>query len=115
MHTLVPHDHKGDYYAQNSQSVFSEAASVVDYIRIAFLIDLGEGHLDTFEQGANFDFNTEFQIESCSKPTPISNLIPESIISQSLNVDNNQYSNNVPIVRQYFLSHIDFRGPPSNA
>jgi hypothetical protein len=111
---MVPHNHIGDSFDQSSKTTFSEAESIIDYIKIAFLVDLGDGHLDSFEQGEKYDFNSEFQIETSSKTLPISYFIPESIISQNLILNNNQYTNCVPFLRQYFLSHIDFRGPPFN-
>lgn len=112
MHSTIPHKHSNELGDYDQSAAFAEADGLIDYVKLLFLTDLGEGHMETFEQGENFDFDTEYQIESSPK---IAHFFAE--VSTSSHIDNSliyqsNYTDDVPIVRRYFLEHIDFRGPP---
>ena len=113
MHSIIPHQHSNELIDYDQSEAFAEADGLIDYVKLLFLTDLGEGHMENFEQGENYDLVYEFQVEShftiiyfCSEfSSP--NHIDNNLVNTSI------YENDVPITKQYFLSHIDFRGPPT--
>ena len=48
LHTLVLHSHKGEVVSQDEIN-FELADSFTDWVKVLFLVDQGEGHLDNFE------------------------------------------------------------------
>ncbi len=115
MHSVVPHQHIDDLGDFDQGEAFEKAGGLLDYVKLLFLTDLGEGHMESFDQGEQFDFASEFQVEFNPEITPFSiTLSPTNFVSIPSQVQTN-YTDGVPILRQYFLSHIEFRGPPVQA
>jgi hypothetical protein len=77
-----------------------------------FLSDLGEGHMETFDQSRDMDLNVNFHFDF----TPNIAFISKKHFFQDS--DNNSfactlnYDDQIPIIRRFFLANIDFRGPP---
>jgi len=93
----------------------SNADGLLDYIQVLFLTDLGEGHMESFDQGEQFDFDTSINLESNVTAIPFIQYIPDSKPVIQQHHDQANYLDHVPILRRYVLSHIDFRGPPVQA
>ena len=115
MHSTIPHQHSNELSDYDHSKAYTEADGLIDYVKLLFITDLGEGHMETFDQGNEFDLNVDFLVGFCSEIS----LMP--ITASFLTLKNNRQlceSNSiddVAIVSQYFLSHIDFRGPPAIA
>lgn len=112
MHSIIPHQHANDVEDIDQSQSFEEADSFLDYVKLLFLTDLGEGHMETFDQGEQFDFASEFQMATSPEVYPFACLATLDDLSCTEYHDLNKYRDDIPIIRQYFLSHIDFRGPP---
>ncbi len=109
----MPHTHSNELSDYDQSEAFEEADGLIDYVKLLFLTDLGEGHMESFEQGNSFDFDSEFQLETSPQTTVFSAVLPiTNQVDSHLRYKVN-YTDGVPIIRQYFLSHIDFRGPPT--
>jgi len=54
----------------DKSTAFEEADGILDYVKLMFLTDLGDGHMESFDQGEQFDFDSEFQLVSHTDATP---------------------------------------------
>ena len=64
LHTLVLHSHKGEVTSQDEIN-FEIADSFTDWVKVLFLVDQGEGHLDYFESAdGSIDMSTLFIISA---------------------------------------------------
>ena len=113
LHSIIPHQHYAELDNKTKNEVYAEAEGIIDYIKLMFLSDLGEGHMETFDQGKGIDLNLDFQYEL----VPDISVLIDRVLLWNYDNDNFNiiqiYVDDVPITRQYFLSHIDFRGPPN--
>ena len=112
MHGTIPHQHSNELSDYDQSKTFAEADGLIDYVKLLFLTDLGECHMETFAQGNNFDFDTEFQLEQSPDLTQFTT---DFIVTNHLHnhlIYKLNYTDDVPIIREYFLSNINFRGPP---
>ena len=48
LHTVIPHYHSGDMLVTEEQPSFETSNSILDYVKVMFLSDLGDGHMDHF-------------------------------------------------------------------
>ena len=64
LHTLVLHSHKGEVISQDETN-FELANSFADWVKVLFLVDQGEGHLDYFESAdGSMDMSKVFIVSS---------------------------------------------------
>lgn len=110
LHTLVPHQHESDLYINEKEEIL-DSNSVIDIIKIAFLNDLGIGHLDNFESSQSDlsfdDVNTspDYSFQSVSEF--------EIQISYRIEIKND-ICKDVIIPNQSLLQEkIKLRGPPA--
>jgi hypothetical protein len=112
LHSIIPHQHSSDLDNSATNEAYADADGLVDYIKLMFLTDLGEGHMETYDQGKGIDLNVDFHVEF----TPDFAILIDKLTIKSLSNNNFASSINhtydIPILRRYFLSNIDFRGPP---
>ena len=112
LHSVIPHKHANELGNTTENEVYSEADGIVDYIKLMFLTDLGEGHMEVFDQSRDVDLNVDFQFDF----TPNVAVFTDKLCFNNLDKDNfvyiTNYNDQPPIIRRYFLSNIDFRGPP---
>lgn len=113
MHSTIPHQHSNELSDYDQSKTFAEADGLIDYVKLLFLTDLGECHMETFDQGEQFDFASEFQVESIVNILPLPHDISSTQQIHNQLIRKINYRDQVPIVRHYFLSHINFRGPPT--
>ena len=112
MHTFIPHRHF-DELSNTEKQELENPDSFLDYVKIMFLTDLGEGHMETFDQGEKYDFDTEAQIDHVQKDFPRLDFIHFSDKPLIELETASSYLDDVPILRRLPDAHIDFRGPPS--
>jgi len=108
---VVPHSHRGDVSYSNEAVNFESADSFLDIVKIAFLVDLGEGHMDNYHSSDGLaDYSFDFTIDLFQQ-------IPNCLLS-TIELDD------VVIEKQIFFResmhppriHLDtytLRGPPS--
>ena len=113
LHSIIPHQHANEVGSFDESKAFINADGLLDFVQLFFLTDLGEGHMETFDQGEQFDFGSMFQIESSSVIIPFSSVVSSTNFVNVQLPSQRHYLDGVPILRHYFLSNIDFRGPPS--
>lgn len=107
----MPHKHYDELDEYEKQATFSDAEHLIDYIELLFLTDLGEGHMECFEQSKDFDFDYNIQFESNPAPPPSIHMVA----FQNQKVSNTQEPyliDNVPIIRRDYFRKNTFRGPP---
>lgn len=108
LHTLVPHNHHGEV-ATNDMVSYTNADSVLDWVKIMFLVDQGEGHLDHFENG-NDNLNvSHFTVVYTPLGLHTSKLIP--LDGKSVNRENTFIISSAP-PDSYLKKVIGLRGPP---
>ena len=77
-----------------------------------FLTDLGEGHMETFEQVEGLDFESNIQSDFVQFDFPGMFGFHLSINPTVEYHFNANYKVNKPFLRRYPDEYIDFRGPP---
>ena len=111
LHTFIPHQHIEEL-SEFEKKELENPDSFIDYVKIMFLTDLGEGHMESFDQVENYDFNSEYQ--DYSMPMEF----PQTFLFYSINpatiepLNSCTYLDDIPILRRCPDEHIDFRGPP---
>jgi len=110
MHSILPHEHHDELSSTNHDFLHESADSFLDYVKLIFHHDMGEGHLEHFDCGNN-DFNVEAPVI-----TALFN-IPEITIWSSLllpDLDSKPFltfDDPLPDIR--YQQHFSLRGPPS--
>jgi hypothetical protein len=113
LHSIIPHKHLNDLDNGARSETYAEADGVVDYIKLMFLTDLGEGHMETFDQGKEINLNVDFQFDFTPDIAVLANKLSFVSLSNDNYTKRTNCTYNVPILRRDFLSNIDFRGPPT--
>ena len=112
LHSIIPHKHTNELGDTTKDDIYSEADGIVDYIKLMFLTDLGEGHMETFDQGKDIDLNVDFQFDITPNVAFIGPKIAFQVLDNNNFAYNANYNDGIPIISRYFLSNINFRGPP---
>lgn len=112
MHSILPHQHHEEIGSTEHTEEHAEANDFLDYVFLMFHVDLGEGHMENFESGVEYDLSVEYNV----------NVFPDLITHQYYplllpEVDDSQSSKilvyEVPIVNRYVSNNLNLRGPPS--
>lgn len=115
LHSFIPHQHANELGSWDETKAIEDADGLIDYVRFLFLTDLGEGHMETFDQEKEFALEFKYPMNSVSSVA----MIPDQVSPLSFNKEESSYISNyegrIPIIRQYLLSHVEFRGPPKTA
>ena len=113
LHGIIPHKHANELDNRAKNEAYAEADGIVDYIKLMFLTDLGEGHMETFDQGKEINLKVDFQFDFTPDIAVLINKLSFASISNDNYTNRTNFTDNIPILRRDFLSCIDFRGPPS--
>lgn len=111
MHSLLPHQHHDELDIIEHSEERAQAEGMVDYLQLLFHTDLGDGHMENFESGRGFDFDTEYTVNLFPDLVTYSYypILQKPAIQQSGTC---YYDHDVPIVKKDVIAHLDFRGPP---
>jgi hypothetical protein len=112
LHSLLPHQHFDELDSEEHKEEHAQADGLIDYLQLIFHTDLGDGHMESFEDGKGFDFDVDFTINLI----PV--LVAHSYYPLLQNPSNHQsivsyYDHDIPILKKDVIAHLDFRGPPS--
>lgn len=107
----MPHQHIEEL-TDFEKTELENPDSFVDYVKIMFLTDLGEGHMESFDQGENFDLNSQLHFETHSLDFPFIAFISASAKPDVACSMTSGVPDDIPFLRRFPDEHIDFRGPP---
>ncbi len=107
MHSILPHEHHSELDENQHIEAHETANSLIDYIKLAFHIDLGQDHLESYkvtqQEVLAFDLisypTLDFSFHITSTEIQSQKFIPLT--------DNFQST--------YFSQHLRLRGPPQKA
>lgn len=103
LHSLLPHDHHDELDDLQHYEQRASAESLVDYIKLAFHIDLGEDHLEDFQGSKQLDF-------SITPIDPVNVILPKPEI---LMIRDQYHEEGAVVISRASVAAIPFRGPPS--
>jgi hypothetical protein len=114
LHSFIPHKHYDELKDYEQKATLAEARGVIDFMQMVFLTDLGEGHMETFDQCDNIELKANFSTETDidDQVTTFAFVLTSSDYQHYPLYFRPNYTEDVPIFKEYFLSHVDFRGPP---
>jgi len=113
LHSVLPHQHHDDLNDSEHKEAHAEADDLIDYLKLVFHTDLGDGHMENFDQGKGYDLDLDTSFDSNPDIAAVACVQPFlNNISNSIHFQNT-IPHDVPILRQYFLSNTNFRGPPA--
>lgn len=106
MHTVLPHEHHSELDEVEHVEQHETATGFLDFIKLAFHMDQGEGHLEKYQpSGASFLFTAILAEELTLEFQPV--LFYQSDFTSSIEEE---------ILQSRFLSsQLRFRGPPNQA
>ena len=112
MHAFVPHQHLEENYDHEHLEKHNSQIDILDCLRLAFHVDMGEGHLEFFNSGSRPDFvlDTGNKIVPPSKTFSIAFYFPPTI----KNIQASTFHG--PTVFHYTnenQKHFRLRGPPA--
>ena len=109
---MLPHQHHDELETDEQTEEHAQADGLIDYLQLIFHTDLGDGHMERFENGRGFDFDVEFTV----------NLFPELVahsyypLFQKPAIHQSKvsfFTHDIPILKKDVIAHLNFRGPPS--
>lgn len=107
LHTVLPHEHHSELKATEHEVQHETAHSLLDFLKLAFHMDQGEGHLEDYKTSSTVYFHFDAVVSAVIVPSF------EPVLSYSLSTP--QYTTQTKIPPRYFCSSLRFRGPPQLA
>lgn len=109
LHTLIPHYHAGDSYISEDLPSFETSETFLDYVKVMFLTDLGEGHMDHFSSD---DGPVDILLDFDFMQSPILTGAVVNILSPKSEVYTNEvyYTSSDP--PEHYRTQYYLRGPP---
>ncbi|MFT4739085.1 MAG: hypothetical protein ACI8QD_000453 [Cyclobacteriaceae bacterium] len=104
MHSVLPHHHHGDLNENQNVNAHETASSLLDFVKLAFHVDLGQDHLESYNV-AQYE-QVSFDILSVA----INDFLFEASITEISFPKRFPFQENL---HARFLSHhLSVRGPP---
>ncbi|MBT8232020.1 MAG: hypothetical protein HKN51_16750 [Saprospiraceae bacterium] len=112
LHSLLPHVHESDHDHYSHELEHTAPESFLDFLEEMFHMDMGEGHLENFEQGSQLDFDL---VNILNEVSPDLNVEINSfrLNVEGQNIQTTEYRDKVPILQRPFSTEHILRGPPS--
>ncbi|MFT7034426.1 MAG: hypothetical protein ACJA2S_002940 [Cyclobacteriaceae bacterium] len=107
LHTVLPHEHHSELKATEHEVQHETANSLLDFLKLAFHMDQGEGHLEDYQASNTIHFNLDAVVSWLVVPS----FVP--VLSYTLSTPHYTAQNEIP--PRYFSSALRFRGPPKLA
>ena len=104
LHTVLPHEHHSELKSTEHEVQLETAISLLDFIKLAFHMDQGEGHLEDYQASSTVHFNLDAVMSALVVPSF------EPVLNYSLSTPRYTAQNEIP--PRYFSSSLRFRGPP---
>jgi hypothetical protein len=116
LHSVLPHQHHSDLEQTEHSQTHRQADGLMDFIKLIFHQDMGEGHMENFEQGQSLDISLSFTIDDSQNLDQFKDY-HSSILSIYFNESDRSYLyyDDIPILKRYVIEHLDLRGPPISA
>ena len=113
LHTLVLHSHKGEIVSQDEHN-FEIADSFTDWVKVLFLVDQGEGHLDNFESAdGSIDMSAVLTVSSIDIEKFV--FISTELFTDIEHKDPILIGNSLDPPDSHLIKVTALRGPPSSA
>lgn len=109
---MLPHAHHDELSDDDHELVHQSADSILDYIKLIFHTDMGEGHLENFESGQGFDFDHI----SAVAISPIVGVVTDHVLMVSGEhsfIASEFYLKDDPFPDPHNYTSFSLRGPPS--
>ena len=110
----MPHQHHDELGSDEHSEEHAQAEGVLDYLQLLFHTDLGDGHMENFENSKGFDLDVEFTFNVFSDLITDSYyplFLKPSVVQKRIS----NFDHGIPILKKDVIAHLDFRGPPSIA
>lgn len=114
LHSFIPHNHYEELTDNERTEIFADKGGFIDYMKLIFLTDLGEDHMETFDRDEQIDHTFKYQIEVNSDIIILAGVLSPTHLQEHKIRFQDNFKDDIPLISQYFLSHIDFRGPPDH-
>ena len=105
LHTLLPHEHHSELNEKEHFEQHESASSLLDFIKLAFHMDQGDGHLEKYRTSKYFNFFLDAFIIEEVLPTFHPRILAEDIFSFPVSPEGPS--------TWLLPSQIRFRGPPA--
>ncbi len=104
LHTVLPHEHHSELSGKEHCEQHETAANLVDFIKLVFHMDQGEGHLEKYQTSGQASFLFHAIL--------VEELLPdfETIVSSENDFPNPFIQNSLH--SRLLSSQLRFRGPP---
>jgi hypothetical protein len=107
LHTFLPHEHHDELKQNQNIEAHANANSLLDYIKLAFHVDLGEDHLEGYKitqhEQLNFDLILFFSLDYSFEIQ-----LTAGAAQHFVNFEEKLHS-------RYYSRHLSLRGPPQTA
>lgn len=104
MHSVLPHEHHTELNDNQNIQAHERATSLLDFIKLAFHIDLGQDHLEKYKAAS------QEQVTFDSYVSEIPDFSLETVYFENESQKFLAYKNN--LYSKYYSRHHSLRGPP---
>lgn len=110
---MLPHEHHDELGTDEHTEEHAQADDLLDYLALVFHADLGDGHMESFDQQNEISFDITFTVDLFPDLPPPYTYYPLLLSTSTLQKRFNSFDHGIPILKKEVIAHLDFRGPPT--
>ena len=109
----MPHEHHDELDRDEHTAEHAQAENLLDYLMLIFHADLGDGHMESFDQHNEVGFDVAFTVDLFPYLPPPHSYYPLLLKPSTGQKRISSFDHGIPILKKEVIANLDFRGPPS--